>query len=283
MEVRQQRERACRVFLSCENQIFLKLLRQRRLAEKGSNSHDWPGPRLHTQFNPSQSAWHHINQPFINMHLPPPSQKQQQKLYFYSFSPDWNRASNLVTTEDDRGGKYLELSPTFGAHLKYNATTHGTILSSKNRISKVWTSHLWSDSRRGKKILPNASRVEKGMFPLQHMWYQHYLSLWFLPGVWQIFFQENTPTQAAVQDEIWIESRCSSPTLWTNHVTAQAVGWFCESIEYHIAMFYFPRRVWSKRRGRTVELHPPLTFLGQRKPLQRLHLSPSLSCSLFRE
>lgn len=34
---------------------------------EGSNSHDWPGPRLHTQFNPSQSAWHHINQPFISM------------------------------------------------------------------------------------------------------------------------------------------------------------------------------------------------------------------------
>lgn len=45
---------------------------------KGSNSHDWPGPlRLHTQFNPSQSAWHHINQPFISM--PPTPQKNWKK------------------------------------------------------------------------------------------------------------------------------------------------------------------------------------------------------------
>lgn len=48
---------------------------------KGSNSHDWPGPqRLHTQFNPSQSAWHHINQPFISM--PPPLSKKNKKIIF---------------------------------------------------------------------------------------------------------------------------------------------------------------------------------------------------------
>lgn len=46
---------------------------------KGSNSHDWPGPqRLHTQFNPSQSAWHHINQPFISMPpLQPPHPRKK--------------------------------------------------------------------------------------------------------------------------------------------------------------------------------------------------------------
>lgn len=60
---------------------------------KGSNSHDWPGPqRLHTQFNPSQSAWHHINQPFIS--TPPPSNHPtpgKKKQYFYSITSDWTR------------------------------------------------------------------------------------------------------------------------------------------------------------------------------------------------
>lgn len=60
---------------------------------KGSNSHDWPGPRLHTQFNPSQSAWHHINQPFISMPplLPPLQKKKKKKQYFYSITSDWTR------------------------------------------------------------------------------------------------------------------------------------------------------------------------------------------------
>lgn len=49
---------------------------------KGSNSHDWPGPRLHTQFNPSQSAWHHINQPFISM--PPHLQKKKNNISIQS-------------------------------------------------------------------------------------------------------------------------------------------------------------------------------------------------------
>lgn len=58
---------------------------------KGSNSHDWPGPqRLHTQFNPSQSAWHHINQPFISM-PPTPRKKKEKKQYFYSITSDWTR------------------------------------------------------------------------------------------------------------------------------------------------------------------------------------------------
>lgn len=67
MEVRQRRERGCGLFLSCENQIFLKLPRQ-WLAEKAATAMTGRGhSRLHTQFNPSQSAWHHINQAFISM------------------------------------------------------------------------------------------------------------------------------------------------------------------------------------------------------------------------
>lgn len=71
---------------------------------KGSNSHDWPGPRLHTQFNPSQSAWHHINQPFISM--PPHLKKKKnttKKKTIFLFNHLWlNRASNPMTTEEDR-------------------------------------------------------------------------------------------------------------------------------------------------------------------------------------
>lgn len=71
---------------------------------KGSNSHDWPGPRLHTQFNPSQSAWHHINQPFISMPPPPstPPKKEEKKTIFLLNHLWLNQAYNPLTNGKDQ-------------------------------------------------------------------------------------------------------------------------------------------------------------------------------------
>lgn len=94
MEVRQWRERGCGLFLSCENQIFLKLPRQ-WLAEKAATAMTGRGhSRLHTQFNPSQSSWHHINQAFISM--------DPKKLYFHSPTPNWGKAKPLPANSRDR-------------------------------------------------------------------------------------------------------------------------------------------------------------------------------------
>lgn len=94
MEVRQRRERGCGLFLSCENQIFLKLPRQ-WLAEKAATAMTGRGhSRLHTQFNPSQSSWHHINQAFISM--------DPKKLYFHSPTPNWGKAKPLSANSGDR-------------------------------------------------------------------------------------------------------------------------------------------------------------------------------------
>lgn len=107
---------------------------------KGSNSHDWPGPRLHTQFNPSQSAWHHINQPFISMpphHLKKKTQ-QKKKQYFYSITSDWTgpttqwplrgtetlRLRNCFAWTDKMAeGIFRELSPSFGHRQKKKKNT----------------------------------------------------------------------------------------------------------------------------------------------------------------
>lgn len=94
MEVRQRRERGCGLFLSCENQIFLKLPQQ-WLAEKAATAMTGRGhSRLHTQFNPSQSSWHHINQAFISM--------DPKKLYFHSPTPNWGKAKPLPANSRDR-------------------------------------------------------------------------------------------------------------------------------------------------------------------------------------
>lgn len=66
---------------------------------KGSNSHDWPGPRLHTQFNPSQSAWHHINQPFISM---PPKKKKKKKNNISIQSPLTEPSLQLTNREHQK-------------------------------------------------------------------------------------------------------------------------------------------------------------------------------------
>ncbi len=94
MEVRQRRERGCGLFLSCENQIFLKLPQQ-WLAEKAATAMTGRGhSHLHTQFNPSQSSWHHINQAFISM--------DPKKLYFHSPTPNWGKAKPLPANSRDR-------------------------------------------------------------------------------------------------------------------------------------------------------------------------------------
>lgn len=95
MEVRQRRERGCGLFLSCENQIFLKLPRQ-WLAEKAATAMTGRvHRRLHTQFNPSQTAWHPINQAFISM--------DPKKLYFHSPASNWAKARPLLANSGDGG------------------------------------------------------------------------------------------------------------------------------------------------------------------------------------
>lgn len=110
MEVRQRRERGCGLFLSCENQIFLKLPRQ-WLAEKAATAMTGRGhSRLHTQFNPSQSSWHHINQAFISM--------DPKKLYFHSPTPNWGKAKPLPANSRDREAPEQTApgNTTYGAH-----------------------------------------------------------------------------------------------------------------------------------------------------------------------
>lgn len=82
MEVRQWRERkkrGCRVFLSCENQIFLKLPRRWLTGNAATAMTGRGHSHLHTQFNPSQSSWHHINHAFISTAAP--AKKKTPKNY----------------------------------------------------------------------------------------------------------------------------------------------------------------------------------------------------------
>lgn len=92
MEVRQRRERGCGLFLSCENQIFLKLPRQ-WLAGKAATGR--VHRLLHTQFNPSQTAWHPINQAFIST--------DPKKLYFHAPAFNWAIARPLLANSRDGG------------------------------------------------------------------------------------------------------------------------------------------------------------------------------------
>lgn len=86
MEVRQRRERGCRVFLSCENQIFLKLPQQ-WLAEKAATAMTGQGHNVCTH-----NLIHHRAPDTISINLSsactPPKKKKQ---YFYSITSDWTR------------------------------------------------------------------------------------------------------------------------------------------------------------------------------------------------
>lgn len=85
MEVRQRRERGCRVFLSCENQIFLKLPQQ-WLAEKAATAMTGQGHVC------THNLIHHRAPDTISINLssacPPPLKKKEKKQYFYSITSD---------------------------------------------------------------------------------------------------------------------------------------------------------------------------------------------------
>lgn len=63
---REKKKGGWRVFLSCKNQISLKLPRRRRTGNAATAMTGQGHSHLHTQFNPSQSSWHHINHAFIS-------------------------------------------------------------------------------------------------------------------------------------------------------------------------------------------------------------------------
>lgn len=81
---REKKKGAAVLFLSCENQIFLKLPRQRLTGNAATAMTGRGHSHLHTQFNPSQSSWHHINHAFIS--TAPPAKKNKQKKPYISIS-----------------------------------------------------------------------------------------------------------------------------------------------------------------------------------------------------
>lgn len=99
MEVRQRRERGCRVFLSCENQIFLKLPQQ-WLAEKAATAMTGQGHVC------THNLIHHRAPDTISINLssacPPPLKKKGKKTIFL-FNHLWlNQAYNPLTNREDQ-------------------------------------------------------------------------------------------------------------------------------------------------------------------------------------
>lgn len=99
MEVRQRRERGCRVFLSCENQIFLKLPQQ-WLAEKAATAMTGQGHVC------THNLIHHRAPDTISINLssacPPPPKKKGKKTIFL-FNHLWlNQAYNPLTNGEDQ-------------------------------------------------------------------------------------------------------------------------------------------------------------------------------------
>lgn len=92
---------SCCVFLSCENQIFLKLPRRRLTGNAATAMTGQGHSHLHTQFNPSQSSWHHINHAFIS--TAPTAQKKKKKLYFHPAASEWTPPLTRARREEGTG------------------------------------------------------------------------------------------------------------------------------------------------------------------------------------
>lgn len=103
MEVRQRRERGCRVFLSCENQIFLKLPQQ-WLAEKAATAMTGQGHVC------THNLIHHRAPDTISINLssacpptPPHPSKKEKKKTIFLFNHLWlNQAYKPLTNGEDQ-------------------------------------------------------------------------------------------------------------------------------------------------------------------------------------
>lgn len=100
MEVRQRRERGCRVFLSCENQIFLKLPQQ-WLAEKAATAMTGQGHNVCTH-----NLIHHRAPDTISINLSsacPHHPPKKGKKTIFLFNHLWlNQAYNPLTNGEDQ-------------------------------------------------------------------------------------------------------------------------------------------------------------------------------------
>lgn len=120
---------ACRVFLSCENQIFLKLLRRRWLAEKAATAMTGQGQVC------THNLIHHRAPDTISINLsstctPSPQKNnnnknnQEKKQYFYSITSDWNGPSARWPLRTTVEGTFGELGPSLSHRQQYNTKTN---------------------------------------------------------------------------------------------------------------------------------------------------------------
>lgn len=133
MEVRQQRERSCRVFLSCENQIFLKLPQQ-WLTEKAATAMTGQGHDVCTH-----NLIHHRVLDTISINLssvcPPPHKKKgKKKQYFYSITSDWTRSATQWPMGRTR--KLLRLQKSF--HMNTNTKQNTCTLDGVPEVPITW-------------------------------------------------------------------------------------------------------------------------------------------------
>lgn len=96
MEVRQRRERGCRVFLSCENQIFLKLPQQ-WLAEKAATAMTGQGHVC------THNLIHHRAPDTISINLSSACPPKKEKKTIFLFNHLWlNQAYSPLTNGEDQ-------------------------------------------------------------------------------------------------------------------------------------------------------------------------------------